>query len=182
MNKDISWEKYGKQDPYYGVCTNPRYKSENLDEGALIDFFKSGEEYVVQVLANLKKYYPFVDIEDFKHVLDFGCGTGRLLIPFAQRFEKVTGIDIAPSMLQEASKNLKERNLNNVTLIQSVDIRTVNFSELFDFVHTYIVLQHIPVQEGYIIIDKLVDLVKEDGYGIIQFTYANHLSSYRNTN
>src|SRR4051812_36032983 len=114
--KDKSWEKYGKEDPYFGVITDPRYKSENIDEVALKDFFTSGEEHVTEVLAKLKRFFPFAAIENFKKVLDFGCGTGRLLIPFARRFEQITGVDIAPGMLSEADKNLKERGLNNVKL------------------------------------------------------------------
>lgn len=178
--KDITWENYGKKDPYFGVLTDPRYKSENLNEVALKEFFKSGDEHTTDVLTKLKYFFPFATIENFKKVLDFGCGTGRLLIPFAQRFEHVTGIDISQGMLNEADKNLKERGLQNVVLLKSEDITKVNFSETFDFVHTFIVLQHIPVKAGYTIIDKLISIVKEGGYGMIHFTYANNMSAYKN--
>ncbi|HEX8676722.1 MAG TPA: class I SAM-dependent methyltransferase [Segetibacter sp.] len=178
--KDSSWEQYGQQDPYFGVCTDSRYKNENLNEDTLKEFFQSGEVHVTEVLTKIKNYFPLADIAGFKQVLDFGCGTGRLLIPFARRFEKVTGIDIAAGMLAEAEKNLKERKLNNVTLIQSADITNLKFPEPFDFVHTYIVLQHIPVKLGYPIIDKLIDSVREDGYGMIHFTYANYMSRFMN--
>jgi hypothetical protein len=41
-------------------------------------------------------------------------------------------------------------------------------------------LQHIPVEAGYPIIDKLIASVGKEGFGMIHFTYANHLSSFRN--
>lgn len=178
--RDSSWEQYGKKDPYFGVITDPKYKLENLNEDVLKEFFQSGEDHVAEVLKKLKAYFPQAAIQDFKNVLDFGCGTGRLLIPFAQRFEKVTGIDIAPGMLSEAEKNLANRNLENVSLVQSADITNINFLTPFDFVHTSIVLQHIPVEAGYRIIDKLIDIVKEGGCGMIQFTYANNMSYFKN--
>jgi 2-polyprenyl-3-methyl-5-hydroxy-6-metoxy-1,4-benzoquinol methylase len=180
LMKDKSWEQYGDKEPYFGVCTDPRYKTKNLNEAALKDFFQSGEQHVSEVLTKLKSYFPLADLNSFQNVLDFGCGTGRLLIPFAQRFPKVTGVDIASGMLSEAKKNLEQRNLHNVELVQSADITTHHFATPFDFVHTYIVLQHIPVKFGYPIIDKLIDSTKQDGYGMIQFTYANHLSAATN--
>jgi 2-polyprenyl-3-methyl-5-hydroxy-6-metoxy-1,4-benzoquinol methylase len=100
--QDRSWEQYGKQDPYFGVCTDLKYKKGNLNEESLHDFFTTGEDHIEEVLSKLKNYFPSADINSFKQVLDFGCGTGRLLIPLAHRFQNVTGIDISPGMLAEA--------------------------------------------------------------------------------
>lgn len=177
--KDNSWEQYGKENPYFAVCTDPRYKTDNLNEAALQEFFESGEGDVKTVLSQINDYFSNANINSFKNVLDFGCGTGRILIPFAQRFEHVLGIDISTGMLKEAAKNISDRGLNNVSLIQSEDINTIEFKDSFDLVHTYIVLQHIPVDMGYKIIDKLISLIRKDGFGMIHFTYANPLSPYR---
>src|SRR5438874_1693788 len=35
-------------------------------------------------------------------LLDLGCGTGRLLVPFAQRGSFVVGVDLSPEMLAVA--------------------------------------------------------------------------------
>lgn len=174
---DNSWKQYGLQDPYFGVCSDPRYKTKNLTDEAFMNFFQSGEEHVADVITKLNTYFPSFKSSPVKRVLDFGCGTARLLIPFAKRFEKVTGIDISEGMLAEAEKNIKTQHLTNVSLVQSQDIATIPFDEHFDLVHTFIVLQHIPVQIGYKIIDTLLQITRSGGYGMIHLTYANNRSS-----
>ena len=77
--------------------------------------------------------------QDFspKRILDFGCGTGRLGIPFVETAEHVVGLDSSDSMLKGAYKNCKEYSLMNVSLFTSDD----NLSALngcFDFIHSFI--------------------------------------------
>lgn len=55
------------------------------------------------------------------HVIDFGCGPGRLTIPLAESvgpYGKVTAIDIQSEMLQRAERKAMERNLNNIEFVQ----------------------------------------------------------------
>jgi 2-polyprenyl-3-methyl-5-hydroxy-6-metoxy-1,4-benzoquinol methylase len=177
---DNSWKQYGQQDPYFGVCSDPRYRSKNLTDEALKNFFQSGEEHIADVVARLNTYFPSFKTASIKSVLDFGCGTGRLLIPLAKRYEKVTGIDISEGMLAEAEKNIKAQQLNNVSLILSGDITTIQFDDQFDLIHTFIVLQHIPVKIGYTIIDTLLRVTRAGGYGMIHLTYANNRSPLQN--
>jgi cyclopropane fatty-acyl-phospholipid synthase-like methyltransferase len=178
--KDKSWEKFGSTDPYYAVCTQPQYKSNNLDGQSLEEFFNSGKDHVTEVLKNLREKFGLENNHFFANVLDFGCGTGRLLIPFSDHAKKVVGIDISQPMIDEAEKNLAIRNINNVDLIKSTDISDLNLSVCFDLVHSYIVLQHIPTEKGYTIIDKLISIVCKGGYGALHLTYANHKSTFKN--
>jgi SAM-dependent methyltransferase len=141
---DKSWEKFGTSDPYFAVCTMPQYKSEALDEKSLSEFFNSGQDHASEVLKMLSLKFGLQDQRLFNHIFDFGCGTGRIVIPFAQHAKKVTGVDIAQPMLDEAKKNLAIRNITNVDLIRSSDVNDLHFTDGFDLVHTYIVLQHIP--------------------------------------
>ncbi len=55
-------------------------------------------------------------MEDYRdeigpEVLDDGCGSGRNLLPLAERGYKVTGLDIAENALTAARENLKEAGL-----------------------------------------------------------------------
>src|ERR1700745_2897018 len=102
--KDNSWERFGKNDPYFAVLTYPQFKSANLNADALDEFFKSGEAYADQLISNLQKSFSLHDLSTIKNVLEFGCGTGRIMIPLAKRFESITGVDISESMLKEAKK------------------------------------------------------------------------------
>ncbi|HET9955937.1 MAG TPA: class I SAM-dependent methyltransferase [Polyangiaceae bacterium] len=42
-----------------------------------------------------------------RHVLELGCGTGRLLVPLAKVARRVTGLELEPSMLQAAERKLE---------------------------------------------------------------------------
>ncbi|MDP3766918.1 MAG: class I SAM-dependent methyltransferase, partial [Dehalococcoidia bacterium] len=42
----------------------------------------------------------------------------------------------------------------------------------FDFIHSYIVFQHIPQREGESLLRKLIELLSENGVGVLHFTYS----------
>jgi len=52
--------------------------------------------------------------DDYKHILDIGCGTGRLASILSSRFPsaKIVGIDIAPGMIEIASSRIKNENVS----------------------------------------------------------------------
>src|ERR671918_488445 len=45
------------------------------------------------------------------HVLDVACGTGNLALPAARRGAVVTGVDIAPNLIEQARENAKRGGL-----------------------------------------------------------------------
>ena len=118
-NSDAHWERYGKCDPYFGVLNDDQFKSANIDEGAKTRFFASGQKHIAGVLDNAREHLD----PDFSpaNALDFGCGVGRLLIPLSSVVDAVTGIDISPSMREEARANCTEREAANVQLAGDLD-------------------------------------------------------------
>lgn len=50
-------------------------------------------------------------------LLDLGCGTGRLTIPFAKHFEEVIGLDPEQEMLDEAAKEADKAKVKNIKFI-----------------------------------------------------------------
>lgn len=169
MNTDIEWEKWAKQDPYFGVITDEKFRSRNLTQQAKTEFLESGKNDVNHVLAICKRYFD----NGFspKRVLDFGCGVGRLVIPFAEIAEHVVGLDVSESMLEEARKNCSEHFVKNVSLLKSDDGLS-SLNGFFDLIHSYIVFQHIPVERGKNIFANLLNHLEEGGIGAIQVTYA----------
>jgi len=169
MSTDVEWEKWGQQDPYYGVITWDKFRADKLDDAALADFFDSGERHVGNVLASCRRY---IDPQFAPtRVLDFGCGVGRLVVPFAAVAAEVVGVDVSPSMLAEARRNCDQRGLANVALELSDDSLSRVQGD-FDLVHSVIVLQHIEPVRGRLIFKRLVELIRPGGIGALHLTYG----------
>lgn len=70
--------------------------------------------------GQIARYYP-KDAENFINrlnlkpgmkVLDVACGTGNLALPAARAGAEVTGVDIAPNLVEQARENAKREGLN----------------------------------------------------------------------
>jgi len=168
-NTDKHWETYGRNDPYFGVITDDKFRSLNLTDENREEFFRSGEDYIAAIFRNVRRHIA----PEFaaRSALDFGCGVGRLLIPLAGLAQEVTGIDVSESMLQEARKNCDQRRLSNVSLVKADDSLS-RLDRDYDFIHSYIVFQHIPVERGERIFAGLLKRLAPGGVGVVHFTYA----------
>jgi 2-polyprenyl-3-methyl-5-hydroxy-6-metoxy-1,4-benzoquinol methylase len=169
-NTDREWEKYGKDEPYYGVLTDEKYYKSNLTDQLKEEFFTSGYHQIDGVLRKIRKHIE----PSFKicKALDFGCGVGRLVIPLAKISEEVTGVDVSESMLKEAQKNCEFYSIKNVTLVKSDDGLS-SIKGKFDFIHSFIVFQHIPIKRGEWIFKNLLEHLEDDGVGVFHFTFIS---------
>lgn len=178
-NTDREWEKFGQNNPYYGVLTLDKYRSTNLTNESKEEFFRSGFEYIDTIS---KKLMMYIDSEfTITQALDFGCGVGRLVIPLSQISEHVTGIDISASMLQEANRNCEIKSISNVDFVKSDDNLSLLKSRKYNFIHSVIVFQHIPAARGVLIFEKLILHLQTGGCGVIHFTYGKVDSLARRT-
>jgi SAM-dependent methyltransferase len=164
------WQKWGKENPYFGVVSHPKFLNSNLNEESREEFFQTGERHVNHVCQVIQTKLR----NDFQptRVLDFGCGVGRLLIPFARRAQTVVGIDVSPGMLEQAANNCKERGFQAVRLLGKGELDRLDPNS-FELVHSYIVFQHIPVVEGERLLRKLVNLIAIGGIGVIHLTFSD---------
>lgn len=171
---DSHWQKWGRTNPYYAVLSDDKFRKENLANNTK-EFFDSGFSQADRVVALLTRHFGPMSLES---ALDFGCGVGRVMVGLGRHFRQVTGIDISPDMLAEARRNLDHFKISNATLLESDD-RLSNVAERFDLVHTYIVLQHIPVARGRIIINSLLSHLKPRGAIALHVTLRRNLSPLR---
>lgn len=156
---DLDWRMIGESEPYFGVLTAEQFKRKNLDDDARAAFFQSGKGDVEHFIDRMRTLFgPF----DPQSVLDFGCGVGRLTLPLAELAGTATGVDISPGMLSEARKH-RHAGLRFLDRIPE---------ELFDWVVSAIVLQHIPPERGYLLIDDLVNRVASGGGLTIQIMFG----------
>lgn len=173
MNTDKQWEKWGQANPYFGVLSDKKFRGKNLSDDILDDFSKSGEQYIASVIGTA---LDFQDSFSPNRVLDFGCGVGRLLVPLAERFNHVVGVDISPSMLAEAQKHVA-RFGDRVTLCQSDDDLTRVEGD-FDFIHSVIVFQHISKNRGMYIVNNLLSRLNPGGMAALHFPYRRNVSPF----
>lgn len=166
---DAEWEKWGRVDPYFGVLTAEDYRRENLTEESRKAFFRTGELHVDRVMARASRAIGRQFTPD--SILDFGCGVGRLVVPFSRCAKRVVGVDVAESMLAEARSNCESLGAGNVEL-RRVEDSLANVPEQFDLVHSFIVLQHIEPSRGLPIIQLLLTKIRPGGCAAIHVTYG----------
>jgi len=170
---DRDWERYGRTDPYFAVLSTPEYHGRPTAE-ARAEFFRSGEAHLECVLSIVRAHVDPTFAP--ARALHFGCGVGRVLIPLAARCAHVTGVDVSPAMLGEARRNCEAASAPDVELLVSDDALSAVTAE-FDFIHSYIVLQHVPVPRGERLVRALAARLAPGGVGVFHVTYARARTS-----
>jgi SAM-dependent methyltransferase len=132
-----AWEDWGSVDPLYAVLTAPQYRHRGGDRD---EFFKTGEEFVAFFLGECDRLglaqHP-------ARALDFGCGVGRVTAPLGDRFDAVTGLDVAASMVDAARQLHADRPQCRFEVHRADDLSRYA-DGTFDLVVSVLVLQHLP--------------------------------------
>lgn len=152
-----NWDRMGATDPLWAVSTAPEYKNGGWDEG---DFFATGRDQVADILRHAADLGLSLRYDG--DALDFGCGVGRLTQALAGRFEQVTGVDIAPSMLEQARGFNQAGDRVRYVLNESEDLRSFS-DESFDFVYSEIVLMHMEPRYSRSYIREFVRVARPGG-------------------
>jgi ubiquinone/menaquinone biosynthesis C-methylase UbiE len=170
---DKEWEKFGRNDPYYGVMTLDRFHKGKLNKQSLIEFFNSGQQLIDYGLDTIRAIFQ----QDFSptRALDFGCGVGRCAIPLARACPVVVGVDISDSMLEETRRNCIEQSITNLELLKSSDDLS-NVPGNFDLIFSSFTFQHIPWKRGEKILRNLIRILSEDGVAVIDILIHRDIS------
>jgi SAM-dependent methyltransferase len=171
------WERLAR-DPYYAVLNVEENREGRMSDGDRERFARSGEEDMERTFDEIRRWIApgFAP----RRAVDFGCGVGRLTIPIARVAEQVTGIDISEAMLREARRNCEANGVSNATFVSPDAYFAASGPALdVDFVHAYIVFQHMPPRAGMWVADALVQRLVPGGVGALHFTYARRASRLR---
>lgn len=158
LSTDKAWEKFGRDDPYFGVLASQKFTAAQIDANR-DEFFKSGRSTVSQIIERYERRFGPLRRG---RALDHGCGVGRLSLPLARTFREVVGLDVSGSMVAEAAANARRSGAENVR-IALADDDLANASGTFDFVNSYMVLQHVRVRRGLRIVSRLIEKIGPGG-------------------
>lgn len=166
---DRDWSKVAEENPYWGVLSDDEFRGMDLSADSKARFYSSGATYFNDLLGFVRQHIA----PDFSvhRGLDFGCGVGRLLIPLSRVAEEVVGVDIAPRMLELTTSNLAEAGITNASAVRGDDELSL-VTGSFNFINSYIVLQHIPPERGIRLIRRMLQLLDIGGVFSLQMTYA----------
>lgn len=109
------------------------------------------------VVGSFDKHNDWQDYDDFLFkdldtsnalALDFGCGPGRNIVKFANRFKKIHGVDLSDINLTNAKLWLQHNNIPQTTFFKNdgKDLSNIG-SNTYDVVFSTICMQHICVHE-----------------------------------
>ncbi|MGH7337546.1 MAG: class I SAM-dependent methyltransferase [Myxococcota bacterium] len=150
--------------------TDDAYLRRHLTGEKLARFMASGEGHVERVWRAIQRAGIFPYRPD--SALDFGCAVGRVALALAGRCGSVLGVDVSPSMLRVAERLRAERGIENLSYAL-VDDSLRALGGPFDFIHSYIVLQHIPVRRGLKILRALFGALRPGGVCAIQLVVTS---------
>ncbi len=154
-----NWEAFGREDPLWAVLTEPTRKGGLWDPD---EFLATGEREIAELFAE----FGALGIEVTEgRALDFGCGAGRLTQALAGRFQRSDGVDIAASMIAEAERLNRRGDRVRYHVNESADLALFG-GETFDFVLSYIVLQHMEPRYAKRYIAEFVRVLKVDAIAV----------------
>ena len=106
--------------------------------------------------------------------LEYGCGPGRNLVKFSNRFARVDGIDISNVNIEKACLNVKSNNISEPNLyVTSGDNLSAVAEDVYDVVFSVICFQHICVHKiRFDILTDIYRVLKPGGKLCFQMGYG----------
>ncbi len=83
---------------------------------------------------------------EMRQALEIGCGPGRLMVPLSRFFHEIHGVDVSEEMVHLARQNLASVANAYVQASEGTDLAQFP-CDLFDFIYSFAVFQHIPRKE-----------------------------------
>lgn len=169
-NIDIEvWQSLGEQDADWAVETRENRKHGGWSED-LEAFYATGRVRVEQALA-------LVPEVGHGKALDWGAGTGRLSFTLAEKFDRVTCVDVSTSMQAILRTRAAERNITNLDIVH---VDQFVGDGTYDFALSLITMQHFSnremVEEA---LRAMVAALKPGGWMIVEIPESPHNLRYR---
>jgi ubiquinone/menaquinone biosynthesis C-methylase UbiE len=155
------WEELGRTDALWAILNDPRKQNGGWDEG---EFFATGQSEIAELMARASALgLPAAR----RAALDFGCGVGRLAQALSEYFDEVTGVDIAPAMLERARRYNRHGDRCRYVLNTQNHLRVFP-SACFDLVYSRITLQHLPRRHIRSYLAEFIRILRPEGLLVFQ--------------
>ncbi|OHA72081.1 MAG: hypothetical protein A3A27_01485 [Candidatus Wildermuthbacteria bacterium RIFCSPLOWO2_01_FULL_47_18] len=157
---------------YDQLAETSDYSSESMQDRVVgsygeHDSWKDYDEYLMK--------YVDASFEN-KFALDFGCGPGRNIIKYHNRFKRLDGVDISEKNIKNAKEQLARFHVANSELFvnNGRDLAGIP-SAAYDFIMSTICLQHICVYSTrYNLLKEFFRVLKPGGRISIQVGYGKN--------
>jgi SAM-dependent methyltransferase len=174
---DSGWESFARREPYFAVLTSPEFLRANLTAENERRFFAGGEGYI----AWMRRVIDERLVPEFAPLstLEYGCGVGRLALPFAGQPGRVTAVDRSPAMLDAARHEAERRGVRHIEFLTPRELFTPGPDgghRTFDLVNCYGVLQRLRPAEGIALLQELVTLIAPGGVGVFHVPFRSTAS------
>ncbi|MBX3745273.1 MAG: class I SAM-dependent methyltransferase [Verrucomicrobiae bacterium] len=133
-----TWETLGAEDPLWAVVSHPSKRGGGWN---VADFLATGRSDIDRLRSILARHPGTPD--RFRHVLDFGCGVGRLTQAWRPHADSVTGVDISEPMIRQAERLAAGHPGIQFLVNVRPDLAALPDGH-FDLCFSYICLQHMP--------------------------------------
>ena len=151
------WDAFGRQDPMWAILTDPARKGRRWTAA---EFFATGvEEIETFMLEGAALGLP----RHRRRALDFGCGLGRLSQALASHVDGVLGLDVAPSMIEQA-RVFNQHGARVEYRVQAAPPFAGVADRTVDLVYTGRVLQHIAPEYARRYIGELARVLAPGGF------------------
>ena len=157
------WARLGASDPLWAVYVAPGTRNNNWDVDAFLELGRTDVAKAVAWLDSLGLSTTWAE------VLDFGCGAGRLSQALAAHADAVTGVDVAPAML-DAARGLDRTGGRCTFVLNDRPDLGLFAADTFELVYTELVLQHLPkpLIERYLA--EFLRVLRPGGVAVFQCT------------
>ncbi len=122
-------------------------------------------------------------LEEGCRYLDIGCGSGSLIIEFAQIFKRSSfvGIDPDPYGIETAGQSISKFGLGDRVSVENLGGEEINFNEAFEMSGMVLTLHEILPEVRQEAMTKSFRALKKDGQLLIlDYPYPSRLEDFRN--
>lgn len=120
--------------------------------------------YFSELANTSRKYYldylqPFTTINSETKVLEIGCGQGGNLLPFVELGCQVTGLDLSPQDITDATAHYKKLGLQ--ATFTCVDFLEAPIEEKYQLILVHDVIEHVEDKTAFM--SKVAECIDKEG-------------------